>query len=172
MKLSDLKCRKSTTTDRLIKLSDGDGLFLHVYPNGRRHWRFSYRFGGKQRDLAIGPYPEVSLLEAREIRPSGKTCILASLTAGTLRLMERRCRQLCCLDLGRQRAQRACRKLAQTRRVCECVAVDDEQDRVRQRLGLIDNLGQDRTDDVRCISLMVTGSPLPWPSGRQRGLWL
>lgn len=68
MKLSDLACRKAKAQERLVKLSDGDGLFLHVYPNGRKLWRLAYRFGGKQRDLAFGPYPEVSLLEAREKR--------------------------------------------------------------------------------------------------------
>lgn len=68
MKLSDLKCRKAGAKAKLYKLADGDGLFLHVYPNGRKNWRFSYRFGGKQRDQGFGPYPEVSLLEAREKR--------------------------------------------------------------------------------------------------------
>ncbi|HVK80195.1 MAG TPA: Arm DNA-binding domain-containing protein, partial [Verrucomicrobiae bacterium] len=72
MKLSDLKCRKAAAGDKLVKLSDGDGLFLHVYPNGRKLWRLSYRHAGKQRDLAFGPYPAVSLLEAREKRHDAK----------------------------------------------------------------------------------------------------
>lgn len=88
MKLSVLKCRKATATDRLIKLSDGDGLFLHVYPNGRRHWRFSYRFGGKQRDLAIGPYPEVSLLEAREKRYAARRLLRDGRDPGAIRKLE------------------------------------------------------------------------------------
>ncbi|GIK48489.1 MAG: hypothetical protein BroJett013_11860 [Alphaproteobacteria bacterium] len=68
MKLSDLKCRKAKAEEKLIKLADGEGLFLHVYPNGKKLWRMSYRHAGKQRDMAFGPYPEVSLLEAREKR--------------------------------------------------------------------------------------------------------
>lgn len=68
MKLSDLKCRKATAPERLTKLADGEGLFLHVYPNGKKLWRFSYRYAGKQRDMAFGPYPDVSLLEARDKR--------------------------------------------------------------------------------------------------------
>ena len=76
MKLSDLKCRKAKAEDKLIKLSDGDGLFLHVYPNGKKLWRMSYRHAGKQRDMPFGPYPLVSLLEARERRYAARKLLL------------------------------------------------------------------------------------------------
>lgn len=76
MKLSDLKCRKAKAEDKLIKLSDGDGLFLHVYPNGKKLWRMSYRHAGKQRDMPFGPYPLVSLLEAREKRYAARRLLL------------------------------------------------------------------------------------------------
>lgn len=72
MKLSDLKCRKANASERLSKLADGEGLFLHVYPNGKKLWRLSYRFAGKQRDLAFGPYPHISLLQARKQREAAK----------------------------------------------------------------------------------------------------
>src|SRR5262249_34573953 len=62
--------------ERLTKLSDGDGLFLHVYPNGRKLWRMSYRHAGKQRDILFGPYPLVSLLEAREKRYAARKLLL------------------------------------------------------------------------------------------------
>ncbi len=76
MKLSDLKCRKAKAEEKLIKLSDGDGLFLHVYPNGKKLWRMSYRHAGKQRDMPFGPYPLVSLLEAREKRYAARKLLL------------------------------------------------------------------------------------------------
>jgi integrase len=76
MKLSDLKCRKAKAEEKLIKLSDGDGLFLHVYPNGKKLWRMSYRHAGKQRDMQFGPYPLVSLLEAREKRYAARKLLL------------------------------------------------------------------------------------------------
>jgi integrase len=76
MKLSDLKCRKANAEKKLIKLSDGDGLFLHVYPNGKKLWRMSYRHAGKQRDMPFGPYPLVSLLEAREKRYAARKLLL------------------------------------------------------------------------------------------------
>jgi len=47
-------------------LSDGGGFYLFVKPNGTKAWRFNYRFNEKQKTLAIGVYPDVSLKQARE----------------------------------------------------------------------------------------------------------
>lgn len=44
---------------------DGGGLYLHVFDDGRRYWRLKYRFGGKEKLLALGVFPEVSLADAR-----------------------------------------------------------------------------------------------------------
>jgi integrase len=70
MPLTDLTCRKAKPAPKLYKLSDMNGLQLWVFPppRGSRMWRFAYRFRGKQKLLAIGKYPEVSLLEARTKR--------------------------------------------------------------------------------------------------------
>lgn len=69
MKLSDLECRNAPPNDSPSKtprkLADGEGLYLWVMPNGRKYWRFKYRFHGKPKEYAIGVYPEVSLKEAR-----------------------------------------------------------------------------------------------------------
>jgi Arm DNA-binding domain len=73
VKLSDLKCRKANApgTNRVM-LADGEGLFLHVYPNGKKLWRLSYRYAGKQRVLPFGPYPHISLLQARKQRAAAR----------------------------------------------------------------------------------------------------
>ena len=47
------------------KLSDGKGLFLLLHTNGSKYWRMNYRFHGKQKTLALGVYPDVSLKKAR-----------------------------------------------------------------------------------------------------------
>ena len=47
------------------KIVDGRGLYLLVVPNGGRYWRYNYRFNGKQKTLALGIYPDVSLAKAR-----------------------------------------------------------------------------------------------------------
>src|SRR3977135_4159862 len=52
----------------LKKLVDGGGLHLLVNPDGARYWRMAYRYQGRQKTLALGVYPIVSLAEARTAR--------------------------------------------------------------------------------------------------------
>jgi integrase len=66
--LTDTKVRTTRPTEKPQKLFDGRGLFLLVTPTGGRLWRFKYRFGGSEKLLSIGTYPETSLAEARQRR--------------------------------------------------------------------------------------------------------
>ena len=66
-----IKAEKPGTQPR--KVADGGGLHLLINPNGNKLWRFSYRFGGKQKTMAMGVYPATSLKEARDIRLTGST---------------------------------------------------------------------------------------------------
>jgi integrase len=66
MALSDVTCRTTKPSERLQKLSDGGGLQLWVQPNGAKLWRFAYRFSAKQKLLALGAYPLVTLASARD----------------------------------------------------------------------------------------------------------
>jgi integrase len=68
MPLTDLACRTAKPGQTRRKLSDGHGLQLWVQPNGSRLWQLAYRFNGRQRQIALGPYPDVSLAEARDKR--------------------------------------------------------------------------------------------------------
>jgi len=77
MRLSDVKCRNARPDLKLRKLSDGGGLQLWVQPSGARLWRLAYRFAGKQKLLALGRYPFVSLADARQARDNAKR-LLAS----------------------------------------------------------------------------------------------
>jgi integrase len=79
MPLSDLKCRNAKPGDKLRKLSDGGGLQLWVQPTGSRLWRLAYRFGGKQKLLALGTYPIVSLKDARLEREEAKRLLFAGI---------------------------------------------------------------------------------------------
>ena len=65
MALTAIEIKAAKATDKPKKLSDGGGLFLLVQMNGAKYWRLAYRFDGKQKTLALGVYPDVSLLEAR-----------------------------------------------------------------------------------------------------------
>jgi len=72
MALTDTACRNAKARNALYKLSDGGGLQLWVQPNGAKLWRLAYRFGGKQKLLAIGAYPVLSLADARRARDDAK----------------------------------------------------------------------------------------------------
>lgn len=65
MALTDMVCRTSNPGAKRRKLSDGGGLQLWVQTTGSRLWQLAYRFKGRQRQIALGPYPQVSLAEAR-----------------------------------------------------------------------------------------------------------
>ena len=72
MALTDLAIKRALPGPKIFKLSDGGGLQLWVTPDGAKRWRLAYRFGGAQKILAIGVYPEVGLKHAREARESAR----------------------------------------------------------------------------------------------------
>lgn len=67
-KLTDNQCRKAEPRDKGYKLFDGHGLFLFISPKGAKVWRLAYRSDGKAQTHVIGPYPLVSLADARTKR--------------------------------------------------------------------------------------------------------
>lgn len=75
MPLTDIKCKQAKATDKLVKLSDGAGLQLHIMPTGSKVWRGAYRFGGKQKTYTIGAYPATGLQDAREAWRSAKSLL-------------------------------------------------------------------------------------------------
>jgi integrase len=79
MPLTDAKCRSEPPQAKLKKLVDGGGLQLWVQPSGARLWRLAYRFAGKQKLLALGVYPSVSLAKARQARDEGKRLLAQGL---------------------------------------------------------------------------------------------
>ncbi|MDA1092468.1 MAG: integrase arm-type DNA-binding domain-containing protein [Acidobacteria bacterium] len=68
MPLTDTALRNARPGPKPQKLFAGGGLFLLLNPTGSRWWRFKYRFGGKEKLLSLGVYPDVSLKEARQRR--------------------------------------------------------------------------------------------------------
>ncbi len=79
MPLLDVDCRNARSGPKVRKLSDGGGLQLWIHPAGGRLWRLAYRFGGKQKLLALGTYPSVSLADARHARDEARQLLLAGL---------------------------------------------------------------------------------------------
>lgn len=72
MALTDKSCKSAKPLNRIYKLSDANGLYLEIWPNGRKYWRLKYRFRGKEKRLAFGIYPEVTLLSARKKREEAR----------------------------------------------------------------------------------------------------
>jgi integrase len=77
MPLSDLRIRQAKPSDKPQRLSDGGGLFVEIRPNGSKLWRYAFRLNGRPRLLALGSYPAVSLLEAREAMAAAKKLVKA-----------------------------------------------------------------------------------------------
>lgn len=75
MALTDASIRSLQAGKSPIKKADGKGLYIQVNPNGSKLWRFKYRFGGKEKQLAFGAYPEVSIAEARKRRNDARALI-------------------------------------------------------------------------------------------------
>ncbi len=79
MALTDVKCRGTKPGSTRKKLFDGGGLQFWVQPNGTRLWQLVYQFQGKQTQLALGPYPQVSLVETRARREELKAKLRAGI---------------------------------------------------------------------------------------------
>jgi integrase len=73
--LTDTKVRTIKPAEKPLKLFDGGGLFLLVTPTGGKLWRLKYRFGGIEKLLSIGTYPQTSLAEARQKRDDARAML-------------------------------------------------------------------------------------------------
>ena len=94
MALTDIAVRNAKPTDKQQKLFDGGGLFLLVTPAGGKRWVLKYRFNGKEKSLALGTYPEVSLVEARKRRASARELLVQGVDPGEAKKADRRAAKL------------------------------------------------------------------------------
>jgi hypothetical protein len=85
MALTQVGIRKTKPREKAYKLADEKGLFLFITPSGGKYWRFKYRFGGKEKKLAFGVYPEVSLAEAREKRDLARKMVANDVGPGVVK---------------------------------------------------------------------------------------
>jgi hypothetical protein len=70
--LSEVNVRTAKPQEHTYKIFDGGGLFLLVTPSGGKLWHFKYRFDKKEKKLTFGPYPEISLADARQRRDEAR----------------------------------------------------------------------------------------------------
>jgi hypothetical protein len=80
MALTTLQIKNTRATDKSLKLSAGRGLFLLIQPNKtKKYWRLAYRFNGKQKTLALGVFPDVSLDDACGHREEARKLLKAGI---------------------------------------------------------------------------------------------
>lgn len=73
--LTDTQLRNAKPKDKPYKLTDGNGLYLEVRPNGSKFWRYRYRLNDKENLYAVGDYPAMSLAEARAEREAARKLV-------------------------------------------------------------------------------------------------
>ena len=89
MKLTDTEIKRARAAERPWKMSDGHGMYVLVQPNGSRLFRFGYRFGGKQKLLALGQYPVTTLAMARDNHMAARRLIAQGIDPAAQRRTER-----------------------------------------------------------------------------------
>ncbi len=90
MPLTDLQIRRLKPTEKDQWFTDEKGLRLLIKANGRCYWRLKYRFVGKQKTLALGVYPEVSLKQARILRDEARLTLSKNIDPGEQRKHQKR----------------------------------------------------------------------------------
>src|SRR4051812_6348703 len=78
-RLTDVQLRNLVTRERQYKVTDGNSLYVLVSPSGGRAWRWKYLFAGKEKELSLGVYPEVTLAQARSARDAARKKVLAGI---------------------------------------------------------------------------------------------
>ena len=88
MPLTDTAARQAKFIDKPQKLFDEKGLFLLVNKSGK-YWRYKYRFSGKEKTLALGVYPDVSLKEARLKRDDARKTLSEGADPGFIKKLDK-----------------------------------------------------------------------------------
>lgn len=63
--LTDMEVRRAAAREKTYRISDGRGMYLEIAPTGGKYWRLKYRFNAREKRLALGVYPDVTLAHAR-----------------------------------------------------------------------------------------------------------
>lgn len=82
MKLNDTALRNLKSPEKTTRMFDGGGLYLELTPKGGKYWRLKYRFLGKEKRLALGVYPSVTLKMARDRREEAKRILSKGIDPG------------------------------------------------------------------------------------------
>jgi integrase len=87
--LTDTALRHLKPTEKPYKRADGQGLYVLVNPNGTKWWRFKYAYGGREKLLSLGTYPETGLKAAREARDENRRLLAKGIDPSAKRQAEK-----------------------------------------------------------------------------------
>ncbi|MFS2224875.1 tyrosine-type recombinase/integrase [Pantoea sp. B65] len=90
MPLSDRAVLHAKPSEKAYKLSDAHGLYLLINTSGSKFWYLKYRYTGKEKKLSFGPYPSVTLAEARRLKDEARAMLAAGVDPGEKRKVEKR----------------------------------------------------------------------------------
>lgn len=85
MPLTDTKMRNAKPREKKYKIYDTGGLFMIIAPAGGKWWHLKYRFEGKEKQLSLGVYPDVSLAKARKRRDQAREQVADGIDPGEVR---------------------------------------------------------------------------------------
>ncbi|QQJ96425.1 integrase arm-type DNA-binding domain-containing protein [Burkholderia ambifaria] len=94
MPLTDTAIRTAKPGPKIQKIYDSNGLFLQVMPSGQKYWRLKYYFAGKEKLLALGVYPDVSLAVARKKRDEARAKLVEGIDPSEAKKIEKRTAKL------------------------------------------------------------------------------
>ena len=94
MPLKDPAAKNAKPKEKPYKLADEKGMYLEVMPSGSKYWRLKYRYLGKEKRLALGVYPDVSLKQARDKRDEARKQIAAGNDPGQLKQVAKRAKRV------------------------------------------------------------------------------
>lgn len=82
MPLTNVAISRAKPTGKTQRLFDGGGMYLEISPSGGKWWRLKYRYGGKEKRLSLGTYPDTTLAEAREKRGAARKQLASGVDPG------------------------------------------------------------------------------------------
>ncbi|EKN5154061.1 TPA: tyrosine-type recombinase/integrase [Yersinia enterocolitica] len=89
MKLNARQVETAKPKEKSYKLTDGGGLYLEISVSGAKYWRMKYRYGGKEKRIAFGVYPHISLADARQKREAAKKLLASGTDPGETKKAEK-----------------------------------------------------------------------------------
>lgn len=102
MALTDITLRNARPRDKAYKLNDGKGLLCVVNPNGTKYWRFRYEYHGRENMVSLGPYPQVSLVQARAMHADARKLLAQDIDPAREKAVKSEGRKICFRDVAEE----------------------------------------------------------------------